>query len=49
MLKDLLVDTLHGMPEVEIYQNLGYSKYDYQNEETDDSRNGYNKKRLFLL
>lgn len=41
MLKDLLGDTLQGMLEAEMDQKLGYSKYDYQNKETDDSRNGY--------
>lgn len=51
MLKDLLGDTLQGMLEAEMDQKLGYSKYDYQNKETDDSRNGYshkNKKSFFL-
>ena len=27
-------------------QKLGYSKYDYQNKETDDSRNGYSHKTV---
>ncbi len=27
-------------------QKLGYSKYDHQNKETDDSRNGYSKKTV---
>ena len=48
MLKDLLGDTLQGMLEAEMDQKLGYSKYDYQNKETDDSRNGYSHKRLHL-
>ena len=46
MLKDLLGDTLQGMLESEMDQKLGYSKYDYQNKETDDSRNGYSKKTV---
>ena len=46
MLKDLLGDTLQGMLEAELDQKLGYSKYDYQNKETDDSRNGYSKKTV---
>ena len=46
MLKDLLGDTLQGMLEAEMDQKLGYSKYDYQNKETDDSRNGYSHGRL---
>ncbi len=46
MLKDLLGDTLQGMLEAEMDDTLGYSKYDYQNKHTDDSRNGYSKKTV---
>ena len=46
MVKDLLGDTLQGMLEAEMDQQLGYSKYDYQNKDTDDSRNGYSKKTV---
>ncbi len=46
MLKDLLGDTLQGMLEGEMDQKLGDSKYDYQNKETDDCRNGYSKKTV---
>ena len=46
MLKDLLGDTLQGMLEAEMDEKLGYSKYDYQNKQTDDSRNGYSKKTV---
>ena len=46
MLKDLLGDTLQEMLEAEMDQKLGYSKYDYQNKDTDDSRNGYSKKTV---
>jgi putative transposase len=46
MLKDLLGDTLQGMLEAEMDDHLGYSKYDYQNKETDDSRNGYSPKTV---
>lgn len=46
MLKDLLGDTLQGMLEAEMDQKLGYSKYDYQNKNIDDSRNGYSKKTV---
>lgn len=46
MLKDLLGDTLQGMLEAELDQSLGYSKYDYRNKETDNSRNGYSKKTV---
>ena len=46
MLKDLLGDTMQGMLEAEMDEKLGYSKYDYQNKDTDDSRNGYSKKTV---
>lgn len=46
MLKDLLGDTLQGMLEAEMDEKLGYSKYDYKNKETDDSRNGYSRKTV---
>ena len=45
MLKDLLGETLQGMLEAEMDDHLGYSKYDYKNKETDDSRNGYSPKQ----
>ena len=46
MVKDLLGDTLQGMLEAEMDQKPGYSKYDYQNKDIDDSRNGYSKKTV---
>lgn len=32
--------------EGELDEELGYSKYDYRNKKTDNSRNGYSKKTL---
>lgn len=46
MLKDLLGDTLQNMLEAEMDAKLGYSKYDYKNKNTDDSRNGYSCKTV---
>jgi len=46
MLKDLLGDTLQGMLEGEMEDELGYSKYDYSNKNTNNSRNGYSKKNV---
>lgn len=46
MLKDLLGDTLQGLLEAEMDDELGYSKYDYANKDTDNSRNGYSKKNV---
>ena len=46
MLKDLLGDTLQGMLEADLDEELGYTRYDYKNKETDNSRNGYSKKTV---
>lgn len=46
MLKDLLGDTLQGMLEAELEDDLGYSRYDYANKETDNRRNGFSKKTV---
>ena len=46
MLKDLLGDTLQEMLEAEMDAKLGYSKYNYKDKYTDDSRNGYSKKTV---
>ena len=46
MLKDLLGETLQGMLEAEMADHLGYSKYDYRNKETDNSRNGHSSKTM---
>ena len=46
MLKTLFGDTLKEMLEAELDHELGYSKYDYKNKETENSRNGYSKKKV---
>jgi len=46
MLKDLFGDTIQEMLEAELEEELGYSKYDYKNKKTINSRNGYSKKNL---
>ena len=46
ILKDLMADTVQSMLETEIEDELGYSKYDYQNKETSNSRNGYYPKTI---
>lgn len=40
VLKDLFGELLQQMLEVEMDNHLGYSKYDYQNKNTTNSRNG---------
>ena len=46
MLKDMFGDAIQEMLEAELEDDLGYSKYDYKNKETTNSRNGYSKKSL---
>jgi putative transposase len=46
MLKDLFGSTIQEMLEAELEEDLGYSKYDYKNKETSNSRNGHSVKTL---
>lgn len=46
MLKDLFGGTIQEMLEAELEEDLGYSKYDYKNKETTNSRNGHSGKTL---
>lgn len=45
-LKDIFAETLQGMLEAEMDNHLGYTKYDYKNKETSNSRNGKGKKTV---
>lgn len=46
MLKDLFSDTIQEMLEAELEDHLGYSRYDYKNKNTKNSRNGYRSKNV---
>ncbi|MGZ8883252.1 MAG: transposase [Nitrososphaeraceae archaeon] len=46
MLKKLFGDTLQEILEAELDHELGYSKYDYKNKATDNSRNGHSSKTV---
>lgn len=46
LLKDLIGDAKQGMLEAEMDETLGYSRYEDQNKQTDDSWNGYSKKTV---
>ncbi|WP_373482848.1 transposase [Acetobacterium sp.] len=39
-------NTLQGMLEAELEDDLRYSRYDYANKETDNRQNGYSKKTI---
>lgn len=45
-LKDLFGEMLQHMLEAELDNELGYSRYDYKNKNTDNSRNGHSKKKV---
>jgi putative transposase len=45
-LKEMFGKTLEAMLESELENELGYSKYDYKNKRTDNSRNGHTKKKV---
>jgi len=46
MMREMLSVVLDGSLEGELDEELGYSKYDYKNKDTDNSRNGYSKKTM---
>ena len=41
-----ICEKLLTLPEAELDDELGYSKYDYKNKDTDNSRNGHSSKTL---
>lgn len=44
--KALTAETIQEVLESELENELGYSRYDYKNKQTDNSRNGYSKKTV---
>ena len=46
LIKELTAGTIQTLLEEELDDDLGYAKHDYQNKQTDNSRNGYSKKTL---
>jgi transposase-like protein len=46
MLKDMFGDAIQEMLEAELEEDLGYTRYDYKNKKTTNSRNGYSKKNV---
>ncbi len=46
LFKEMVSSVLENGLEGELEDELGYSKYDYRNKETDNSRNGYSEKKL---
>ena len=46
IMRDIMSVISEGVLDEEINEELGYSKYDYRNKETDNSRNGYSQKTM---
>lgn len=46
LFKEMVSTVLENGLEAELDEELGYSKYDYRNKQTDNSRNGYSEKTI---
>ena len=46
LFKESIAEFMENGLEAELDDELGYSKYDYKNKETDNSRNGHSSKQL---
>lgn len=46
IMRDMMSIILEGALDQEMDEELGYSKYDYHNKETDNSRNGHSQKTM---
>ena len=46
VMRDMMSVLLEGVLDEELDEELGYSKYDYKNKETDNSRNGHSEKPM---
>lgn len=46
VMKDMMSVLLEGVMDEELEEELGYSKYDYRNKDTDNSRNGHSRKTM---
>ena len=46
LFKETIAEFMEEGLEAELTEELGYSKYDYKNKETENSRNGYSSKKL---
>ena len=49
IMRDMMSIILEGALDQELDEELGYSKYDYRNKETDNSRNGHSQKTFVIF
>ena len=46
IMRDMMSVILEGALDEEMNEEAGYSRYDYRNKETDNSRNGHSQKTM---
>lgn len=46
-MRDMMSVLLEGVLDEELDEELGYSRYDYRNKDTDNSRNGHSRKTMY--
>ena len=46
LFRETIAEFMENGLEAELDEELGYSKYDFRNKETDNSRNGHSSKRM---
>jgi len=46
LMREMMAEVLEGSLEGELDEELGYTRYDYRNKETDNSRNGFSQKTV---
>lgn len=46
LFKETIAEFMENVLEAELDDELGYSRYDYKNKNTDNSRNGHSNKTL---
>ena len=46
LMKEMMRQVLQGGLEAELDDELGYTRYDYRNKETENSHNGFSKKTM---
>ncbi len=46
LFRETIAEFMENGVDAELDEELGYSRYDYRNRETDNSRNGHSSKRL---
>ena len=47
IMRDMMFVILEGALDEELNKELGYSRYDYRNKDTDNSRNGHSGKTMY--